>query len=415
MSDRVKGQYEAYPYPSRSSNADGDRDIFGPLEELEVFNHFVHQGARDWSQPFRVLVAGGGTGDASTVIGKQMKDRGIQGEIVYLDLSSASRTVAEERAGKLGLENVSFHTGTLLDVASMGFETFDYINCSGVLHHLANPEDGVRALASVLAPGGAIGAMVYGELGRIGVYHAQEMLRMLCGDEDLAAQVAFAKRALSSLPHSNWLVKNGEQKFTDTLDDVELVDRFLHSCDQAYRVTGCIELMAAGDLRITEFVPSLLYQPETFISDPVVLARVQTMERLQRYAYTELVSGIISTHSFFAVRQQEPAKPPLTLDEPSAVPELLPMSGTDLANVVKRTRSLSLTLGAVTFNVPFQMSTVVERFLNGIDGVTSLAELSTQATELEFSPQSYAFFMAEISHLYRLLNGTTSLVLHKGA
>lgn len=414
MSDRVKGQYEAYPYPSRVSSPDGERDVFGPLEELEVLNHFVHQGARDWGKPLRVLVAGGGTGDASTVIGKQMKERGIPGEIIYLDLSSASRAIAEKRADNLGLKNVSFHTGSLLDVASMGFGTFDYINCSGVLHHLESPEEGVRALSSVLAPGGAIGAMVYGELGRIGVYHAQDMLRALCGDEDLPTQVELAKRALSSLPHSNWLVKNNEQKFTETLDDVEIVDRYLHTCDQAYRVPGCVALMKAGGLRITEFVPTLFYQPETFIADPVVLARVQAMDRLQRYAYTELASGLISTHSFFAVREEEPERAALTLDDPSAIPELLPMSGAGLASVLKRSGALTLTMGAVTFNKPFQMSATVERFLQGIDGLTSLAELSVQATGLETSPESYALFKAEIGVLFKLLSGTTMLVLHKG-
>ena len=69
---------------------------------------------------------------------------------------------------------------------------FDYINCSGVLHHLVEPEAGARALASVLAPHGALGVMVYGELGRIGVYHAQDMLRLVCGDAPLDQQVGLA-------------------------------------------------------------------------------------------------------------------------------------------------------------------------------------------------------------------------------
>ena len=60
------------------------------------------------------------------------------------------------------------------------------------------------------------------------------------------------------------------------------------------------------------------------------------------------------------------------------------------------------------------MSETVERFLQGIDGLTSLAELSVQATGLETSPESYALFKAEIGVLFKLLSGTTMLVLHKG-
>jgi len=161
MSQDVKDQYEAYPYPARPPGVDGERDVFGPLEELEVLNHFAFGGSRDWTQPFRVLVAGGGTGDASTGIGKQMQERGIPGEVVYVDLSSASRAVAEQRAKDLNLKNIQFFTGSLLDVASMGLGEFDYINCSGVLHHLEDPEAGAKALASVLAPNGVLGVMVY--------------------------------------------------------------------------------------------------------------------------------------------------------------------------------------------------------------------------------------------------------------
>jgi hypothetical protein len=296
----------------------------------------------------------------------------------------------------------------------MGFDAFDYINCSGVLHHLATPEDGVRALSSVLAPGGAIGAMVYGELGRIGVYHAQDILRMLCGQDELSSQVDLAKQVLPALPHSNWLIKNESQKFTDALNDAEIVDRFLHTCDQAYRVPGCIGLMAAGGLRIAEFLPALFYQPETFITDPIILERVKAMDRLDQCAFTELVCGIISTHSFFAVREDDAPCPPLTLDDSSAVPELLPMSGDHLANVVKRQNALSLKLGGVTFNKPFRLSPVAERFLRGIDGVTPLADICVQATGVELSPATYAQFTKEISMLFKLLNGTTSLVLHKG-
>ena len=222
MEDVVKGQYEAYPYPARRGDQQDTLDCFGPLEELEVLNHFVWGGSRDWTQPFRVLVAGGGTGDASTALGKQMQERGIPGEVVYVDLSTASRETAESRAKAIGLNNITFHTGSLLDVASMGIGHFDYINCSGVLHHLEEPEAGSKALASVLAPGGALGIMVYGELGRTGVYHAQDMLRMICGSDAMDKQVEVARRLLPTLPHSNWLVKNNEQQFKPELDDIEV-------------------------------------------------------------------------------------------------------------------------------------------------------------------------------------------------
>lgn len=413
MEEEVRSQYEAYPYPSRKPEEDGSRDTFGPLEDLEVMNHFACGGTRDWSTGFRVLVAGGGTGDASTGLAKQMHERGIQGEVVYLDLSTASRQVAESRAEALGLKNISFHTGSLLDVASLGLGHFDYINCSGVLHHLEEPEDGARALASVLAPGGVLGVMVYGEMGRTGVYHAQDLLRLLAGKEDLPAQVTMAKRVLPHLPHSNWLAKNDEMKWTTDLDDVEIVDRFLHTCDQAYRVDGCMELMGAAGLEIADFVPALLYRPEVFVSDPAVLARLAGMSRSEQWSVAELLAGVISKQSFFARRKEDGWVAPLELGDQDAVPELLPMESKALEEQVRKLGYLSLVLGAVSFQQPFQLNSITSTFLREMDGKKTLGELSTLAMGTECTRETYEMFLKEIRSLYNLLNGSSALVLHR--
>ena len=57
--------------------------------------------------------------------------------------------------------------------------TFDQIVCTGVLHHLADPDTGLRALRRVLAPDGAIQVMVYAVYGRAGLYMMQEYCRLL--------------------------------------------------------------------------------------------------------------------------------------------------------------------------------------------------------------------------------------------
>ena len=56
---------------------------------------------------------------------------------------------------------------------------FDLIVCTGVLHHLADPDAGLRALRSVLNPKGAMYLMVYAPYGRTGVYMLQDYCRRL--------------------------------------------------------------------------------------------------------------------------------------------------------------------------------------------------------------------------------------------
>ena len=55
--------------------------------------------------------------------------------------------------------------------------TFDQIVCTGVLHHLENPDAGLAALRDVLKPDGAMHLMVYAPYGRTGIYMLQEFCR----------------------------------------------------------------------------------------------------------------------------------------------------------------------------------------------------------------------------------------------
>jgi hypothetical protein len=107
-----------------------------------------------------------------------------------------------------------------------------------VLHHLDDPAAGLSALVSVLAERGGLGLMVYGTLGRTGVYPAQTMLRAQAGDGEAepAARVALARRLLAQLPPTNWLRRN--PFLADHLkgDDAGLYDLLLHSRDRAYTV-----------------------------------------------------------------------------------------------------------------------------------------------------------------------------------
>ena len=62
MSD-VRDQYESFPYPARDPRDEAKRLITGsPSLPIEM-DHCLWAGQHDWSQPLRVLVAGGGTGD----------------------------------------------------------------------------------------------------------------------------------------------------------------------------------------------------------------------------------------------------------------------------------------------------------------------------------------------------------------
>src|SRR3546814_20953746 len=71
MSDKVREQYEAYPYPSRAPADHAKRLIVGsPSNPLEI-NHYLFAGRRDFRTPFRAQIAGRGTCHATITLAQR--------------------------------------------------------------------------------------------------------------------------------------------------------------------------------------------------------------------------------------------------------------------------------------------------------------------------------------------------------
>ncbi|MCB2101999.1 MAG: class I SAM-dependent methyltransferase [Rhodobacterales bacterium] len=302
----VHDQYAAYPYPARDPKDEAKRLIVGSPSHLKEVNHHLFAGARDFARPFRALVAGGGTGDAAIMLAQQLADAG-PGQVVYIDLSAASAAIARARAQARGLANISFHQVPIEDLPGSGLGPFDYIDCCGVLHHLADPAAGLRALAAGLAPDGGLGVMVYGEYGRAGLYPLQKALRRLTAGDSLADQVAAAKRLLKALPPTNGFRRN--PFLGDHLDggDAGLVDLLLHPRDRAYTVPQVFDLAAAADLAVTAFIEPVRYDPAPLIADARLRARAAALPFAERAALAEALAGNHRKHVFYLTRPDRAA------------------------------------------------------------------------------------------------------------
>src|ERR1043165_8586217 len=88
--DRLAAQYEAYPYPHRDPRDEAKRLIVGSPGHLREIDHWVFGATRSTSMPLRALIAGGGSGDATMMLGQQMAREGRPGTVTWLDRSSAA-------------------------------------------------------------------------------------------------------------------------------------------------------------------------------------------------------------------------------------------------------------------------------------------------------------------------------------
>jgi len=314
----VREQYENYPYPDRNPEDEKRRLLGTVLEPLSKINHYCFKGKRDLNNSFRALFAGGGTGDGTIFLAEQL--RGTDTQIVHLDISSASIEIAKKRAMVRGLEDIQWVLGSLLDLPQMGLGEFDFIDCSGVLHHLESPTEGLNALKSVLKPDGAIGIMVYGKYGRTGVYQMQELMQLVNADEpDIHIQLENTKAILDSLPQTNWF-KQGEYLFSHVKNrnEIEIFDIFLHARDRAYSVLEVYEWIDSCGLNLIDFVENkALYEPKAFIKDTTLLRKIKELPISKQQAIAEIIAGTHKKHTFYVSFNTDTVA---VLDDPDIIP-----------------------------------------------------------------------------------------------
>jgi SAM-dependent methyltransferase len=409
MSDPVKTQYEALPYPPRDPRDEAKRLITGSPSRLHEVNHYVFGGRRDFAKPFRALVAGGGTGDAAIMLAQQLADSGAaKAEVVYLDWSTASRGVAEARAQARKLANIRFVTGSLLDYASLGLGRFDYIDCCGVLHHLPDPPATLATLVASLAEDGGMGMMLYGRLGRIGVYPMQDMLREILGEpDDVPARVAIAKKLLAQLPATNWLKRNPFVTDHIVEGDSGLFDLLLHARDRAYTVDEIAELVGGAALRLVSFAPPARYEPASYLSDATLLRRLADKPMLERAAFAENLSGNIKSHVFYAVRAGNAVTPPAP-DRPDAVPVYCEAETAELARRFKPGTSLSAGVDGWTVKLP--LPALTSAIAEMIDGRRSLQDIH-DALRARRADLTWDEFATQFRQYHAAFNGVGHLML----
>ena len=371
----VRGQYETLPFPAR--DPEGERYVLylSPADTLAKVNQYCFGGARDFAKGLRVLVAGCGTGDSVMWLGHQLRD--TPSDIVALDLSSASLEICRSRAAIRGFSHVRCVHASILDVPQLGIGPFDYITSLGVLHHMPDPEAGLRALTSVLAPDGGMGLMVYGLPGRSHIYSMQETLRRLTsGIEDREQKLAVARDILAALPQSNVFRQregwdNIRQAYLN--DDTNLWDTLLHDQDRAYTASDVREFLASAGLHLQAFgtykaspaSSALQYDLDLYVNSDAERGRLASLAVSAREDMAEMLDGSLALHTFYAARSPHAALDPAA---PQAILSAMSGFGTQaLAQLAASDAAIPIILRSGK-TITYRPSPAARKFLTAIDG-----------------------------------------------
>ena len=408
--ETVRAQYEAYPYPPRDPEDEKNRLITGSPSHILELNHYVFGGRRNFAAPFRALVAGGGTGDGAIMLAQQLAEAGAGGEVVDLDVSAAAMATAQARAEMRGLTNIEFHRASLLDLARLDLGPFDYVDCCGVLHHLEDPALGLRRLASVLADGGGIGLMVYGTLGRTGVYETQALIRLLAGAADDAQRLTVARALIEDLPPTNWFVRNPHIGDHRDAGEAGLYDLLLHSRDRAFTVPELAELVQGAGLAITAFIEPARYDPANYLAESPLRERLASLPWLDSCAAAELIAGNLKRHICYLVRPADAPRAVARPDSPKVVPVLKDATGAGLAERIGRAGGMNVDFDGV--KVRFALPAHAGAILAAVDGRRNLRAVH-EAVARPPGRLDWQAFKSAFEQLYAALNGLNIMLLRR--
>jgi SAM-dependent methyltransferase len=375
-SDPVRDFYTRHPYPPPVENLDRAREEWrDPNRRRAEFHLFWPE--RQYRADLDILVAGCGTWQAAKYAICRPEAR-----VVGIDVSATSIEHTARLKQKYGLANLELR---LLPIEQVGEleRDFDLIVSTGVLHHLADPDAGLRALRSVLRPDGAIYLMVYAPFGRAGAYMLQEYCRRLgigTSDQEIHDLIA----TLDALPQQHPLATllRGSR---DARDAGALADLLLNPRDRAYSVPQLLDFADRNDLTLRRWYWQAPYLPQCgAIGKTPHAARLAALPAAEQYAAVELWRGTMTAHSAVLCRSdanQRDGNPRFDdrRDWPHYVPIRLPWTQLVEERLPPGAAAVALNRSHPHHDLVLVLGATEKRLFQAIDGHRSIGEISAHA------------------------------------
>jgi 2-polyprenyl-3-methyl-5-hydroxy-6-metoxy-1,4-benzoquinol methylase len=292
--EEVHAFYETMPYPAPLTSLDEHRELYGNPDRRRALFHLLWPG-----DPMRggheILVAGCGTSQAARYALREPDAR-----ITAIDISETSLRYTRDLQRKYNLENLELHQLPIENVQELG-RTFDQVVCTGVLHHLPDPDLGLRALQGVLRPQGAMHLMVYASYGRAGIYMMQEYCRLL-GISRSGTDLRDLGATLEALPADHPLGQAMRAAMDFSHPDA-LADALLHPLDRAYTVPQLYAWLERCGMSFGRWVEQAPYLAQCgMIAKTPHAARLASLPAPLQHAAVELFRGTMVRHKLIAYR-----------------------------------------------------------------------------------------------------------------
>lgn len=258
----------------------------------------------------RILDAGCGTGVSTDYLCHLNPGADVLG----VDISEGALAVARERCARSGaaqqVSSLRQEQRSLLDLQGEG--PFDYINSVGVLHHLDQPEAGLRALAARLAPQGLLHLFLYADAGRWEIHRTQKALTLLQVGSG-ADGLRLGRDLFETLPQSNRLARHHRERWAvDCAPDANFADMYLHPQETSYDLARLFAFVETAGLHFAGFSNPEVWDPARLLQGEL-LERARNLPLRDQWSLVEQLDPDISHFEFFL--SAAPIEPATLSDE----------------------------------------------------------------------------------------------------
>lgn len=293
LNDVVSAQYEKWTYPD-------------PIQDIEewlvdgwqwydpIHSYGIFWPDREYNPDMDILIAGCGSNQAAIIA---YNNRGAR--VVGIDVSQRSLDHEQYLKDKHGLTNLELHRLPIEEVSTLGRD-FDLIMSTGVLHHLADPQVGMNALAKHLRPDGVVALMLYARYGRTGVEMLQSAFRELgLRQDDDGIRIVKEVIGMLDAKHPFLIYRDSAP---DLYYDAGLVDTCLHGRDRSFTTDDCMELLNSAGLVFQRWFHNAPYYPHDInnLSAPATefYEVMSALPELKMWAVLERLRTANSCHFF---------------------------------------------------------------------------------------------------------------------
>jgi SAM-dependent methyltransferase len=386
--DEVRAFYESHPYPAPLTNLDRHRDLYRNPDRRRALSLLLWPMEKPRANR-EILVAGCGTSQAATYALREPDAR-----VTAIDISETSLRHTRDLQRKYGLRNLDLHRLAIEQVDQLGSK-FDQIVCTGVLHHLSDPDAGLRALRNVLATNGAMHLMVYATYGRVGIYMMQEYCRLL-GVSTTAAELRDLGAAVAALP-SDHPIAGVAKRAKDFTQPDALADALLHPQDRAYTVPQLYAWLKDCGLSFGRWFEQAPYLPRCgAVARTPHAARLASLPSQLQHAAVELLRGTMTKHNFIAYREDRAGESqPISFDGDAwrrYVPLRLPWTLCIRDRVPPGSVAVLINRAHTYPDLALPIDAAQQRLFAAIDGNRSIDQITRIAADADGEAHARRFF-----------------------